>query len=87
MIGVVAITPAGFFGFLALGVWTLMASIMLAMRAGDTGRGAAGDTGRLTPGHLRLRRGSCRSAMPWASSLPLSAAVSFASEVACLRPR
>ena len=26
-------------------------------------------------------------ATPWASSLPLSAAVRFASEVACLRPR
>ena len=27
--------PAGFFGFLGLGVWTVVASIMLAMRAGD----------------------------------------------------
>ncbi len=35
VIGVVAITPAGFFGFLGLGVWTVVASIMLAMRAGD----------------------------------------------------
>lgn len=34
VIGVVAITPAGFFGFLALGVWTLIASVMLAMQAG-----------------------------------------------------
>jgi hypothetical protein len=34
VIGVVALTPAGFFGFLALGVWTLIASVMLAMRAG-----------------------------------------------------
>lgn len=33
VIGVVAITPAGFFGFLALGVWTLIASVMLAMQA------------------------------------------------------
>jgi hypothetical protein len=32
VIGIVAITPAGFFGFLALGVWTLIASIMLAMQ-------------------------------------------------------
>ena len=37
VIGVVAITPLGFFGFLALGVWTLIASVMLAMQArGDT---------------------------------------------------
>jgi hypothetical protein len=34
VIGVVAITPLGFFGFLALGIWTLIASVMLAMRAG-----------------------------------------------------
>ena len=33
------------------------------------------------------RRGSCSVAMPWASSLPLSAAVSFASAVAWRRPR
>jgi hypothetical protein len=33
VIGVVAITPAGFVGFMALGVWTIIASIMLAMRA------------------------------------------------------
>lgn len=35
VIGVVAITPAGFFGFIALGIWTLIASAMLSMRAGD----------------------------------------------------
>jgi hypothetical protein len=34
VIGVIAITPAGFFGFLALGVWTLVASVMLAMQSG-----------------------------------------------------
>jgi hypothetical protein len=34
VIGVIAITPLGFFGFIALGIWTLIASIMLAMRAG-----------------------------------------------------
>ena len=33
VIGIAAITPLGFFGFLALGVWTLIASVMLAMRA------------------------------------------------------
>jgi len=33
VIGIIAITPLGFFGFLALGIWTLIASIMLAMRA------------------------------------------------------
>jgi hypothetical protein len=35
VIGVVALSPIGFFGFLALGIWTLIASIMLAMRAGS----------------------------------------------------
>ena len=34
VIGVVALTPAGFFGFMALGIWTLIVSVMLAMRAG-----------------------------------------------------
>jgi hypothetical protein len=34
VIGVVALTPAGFIGFLALGIWTLIVSAMLAMRAG-----------------------------------------------------
>jgi hypothetical protein len=33
VIGIIAITPLGFFGFLALGIWTLIASVMLAMRA------------------------------------------------------
>jgi hypothetical protein len=33
-LGVLAITPAGFVAFLGLGVWTLIASAMLAMRAG-----------------------------------------------------
>lgn len=32
VIGVVALTPAGFFGFVAFGIWTLIVSIMLAMR-------------------------------------------------------
>ena len=41
VIGIVAITPAGFFGFLGLGVWTVVASIMLAMRAGDAGQDTA----------------------------------------------
>ncbi len=36
-IGVVAITPAGFLGFVALGIWTLIVSVMLSMRA-DTAR-------------------------------------------------
>jgi hypothetical protein len=34
VIGVVALTPAGFIGFMALGIWTLVVSVMLAMRAG-----------------------------------------------------
>ncbi|HEY8083248.1 MAG TPA: hypothetical protein VIE64_06790 [Solirubrobacterales bacterium] len=33
VIGVVAISPIGFFGFLALGVWTLITSVLLSMRA------------------------------------------------------
>jgi hypothetical protein len=32
VIGVIAITPAGFFGFIALGVWTLIASVILSMQ-------------------------------------------------------
>jgi hypothetical protein len=36
VIGVVALTPGGFFAFLALGIWTLIVSVMLAMRAGDS---------------------------------------------------
>jgi hypothetical protein len=31
-IGVIALTPAGFFGFIALGAWTLIASVLLSMR-------------------------------------------------------
>jgi hypothetical protein len=34
VLGVLAITPAGFVAFLGLGVWTLVASAMLAMRNG-----------------------------------------------------
>jgi hypothetical protein len=34
VIGVIAITPIGFAGFLALGIWTLIVSVMLSMRAG-----------------------------------------------------
>ena len=34
VLGVLAITPAGFVAFLGLGIWTLIASVMLAMRAG-----------------------------------------------------
>jgi hypothetical protein len=33
VIGVVAFTPAGFIAFMALGIWTLIVSIMLAMQA------------------------------------------------------
>lgn len=36
VIGIVAITPLGFFGFMALGLWTFVASLMLAMRATGT---------------------------------------------------
>jgi hypothetical protein len=36
VIGVLALTPGGFIAFLALGVWTLIVSAMLAMRAGAT---------------------------------------------------
>ncbi len=38
VIGIIAITPAGFVGFLALGIWTLIASIILSMRAGTVPR-------------------------------------------------
>jgi hypothetical protein len=33
VLGVAALTPAGFFAFMALGVWTLIASVMLSRRA------------------------------------------------------
>lgn len=45
VIGVIAITPIGFFGFLALGVWTLIVSIMLSMQARSAGGGAASPGG------------------------------------------
>lgn len=32
-IGIIAITPIGWFGFMLLGVWTLIVSVMLSMRA------------------------------------------------------
>ena len=32
VLGVLAITPVGFFAFLALGIWTLIVSVMLYMR-------------------------------------------------------
>ena len=35
VIGIIAITPLGFFGFVALGIWTLIASVMLALRADE----------------------------------------------------
>jgi hypothetical protein len=33
VLGVIAITPAGFVAFLALGIWVLIASVLLYMRA------------------------------------------------------
>jgi hypothetical protein len=33
VLGVAALTPAGFFAFMALGVWTLVVSVMLSSRA------------------------------------------------------
>jgi hypothetical protein len=36
LIGIAAITPAGFFGFLAFGLWTIAASIVM-WRAGSAG--------------------------------------------------
>jgi hypothetical protein len=39
VIGVIAITPLGFFGFLALGIWTLIVSVMLFMRAREPAAG------------------------------------------------
>lgn len=41
VIGVIALTPLGFFGFMALGIWTLVVSVMLALRATGTGAGTA----------------------------------------------
>jgi len=35
VLGVLALTPAGFAAFIGLGIWTLVASAMLAARAGD----------------------------------------------------
>jgi hypothetical protein len=34
VLGVLAITPVGFAAFVGLGLWTLVAGAMLAMRAG-----------------------------------------------------
>jgi len=34
VLGVLAATPLGFFSFMALGVWTLIVSVLLSMRAG-----------------------------------------------------
>jgi hypothetical protein len=42
VIGVVALTPAGFIGVMALGIWTLVVSVMLAMRAGGGAAPAPG---------------------------------------------
>ena len=36
VLGVIAITPAGFAAFIGLGIWTLVVSVMLTMRAGAT---------------------------------------------------
>jgi hypothetical protein len=35
VIGVVAVTPVGFFGFLAMAIWTLIVSILLYVRSGS----------------------------------------------------
>ena len=34
IIGIIALTPGGFFAFMALGIWTLIVSVMLSLRAG-----------------------------------------------------
>jgi hypothetical protein len=34
VLGIVAATPAGFFAFMGLGIWTLIVSVMLSLRAG-----------------------------------------------------
>ena len=51
VLGVIAITPLGFAAFLGLGIWTLIASVMLAMKAGAARRSRTSS---------RSRRGSCR---------------------------
>jgi hypothetical protein len=44
LIGIVAITPAGFFGFLAFGLWTLVTSILLWRRGIAAPAAAPGQT-------------------------------------------
>jgi hypothetical protein len=34
VVGIVAVTPAGFFAFMVLGIWTVIVSVMLSLRAG-----------------------------------------------------
>jgi hypothetical protein len=41
VLGVLAMTPVGFFAFLLLGIWTLIVSVMLFMRARSAPEGAA----------------------------------------------
>ena len=41
VIAIVAITPLGFFGFLAMGIWVVIASVVLLLRGGSTPAPAA----------------------------------------------
>jgi hypothetical protein len=50
VIGIVSVTPLGFFGFLALGIWTLIVSVMLFMREREAGGGASPAGGAAPPG-------------------------------------
>jgi hypothetical protein len=51
VIGVLAVTPAGFLAFLALGLWTLIVSVVLFMRARPApAAGAPGGAGGAPPG-------------------------------------
>jgi hypothetical protein len=34
VVGIIAVTPLGFFAFLALGIWTAIVSVLLSLRAG-----------------------------------------------------
>jgi hypothetical protein len=42
VLGIIAVTPVGFAAFMALGLWTVIVSVMLAMRAGSEPAGPAG---------------------------------------------
>jgi hypothetical protein len=50
VIGVLAVTPVGFFAFLALGIWTLIVSVMLFMREREADEGSSSQGGTSSSG-------------------------------------